>query len=261
MDVRCGHGPGLLLAVVVFGLLGFIVECHACEMYAQTSPKPEKNDAKVCAVRDVRSRHFLIHTDLPRNEADNVVQRLEVMLGQISAYWGQPLRGVVECNVIRNLNEFPVATIAPEGAHGVKTFGGITLMQLNRDGKRLVAKSVVYASARLEVIQHEVVHAYCHQTFGRIGPVWYSEGMAEMGHYWKEGDRAVHADLREIAFLHNNLPKSLAKILSPAQVTGDCWQNYASRWALCHFLFSNPNYAHQFRQLGRGISGGQGRQF
>ncbi len=119
----------------------------------------------------------------------------------------------------------------------------------------------MYASARLEVVQHEAVHAYCYQTFGRIGPVWYSEGMAEMGHFWKEGDAAVRAEHREIKFLHENPPQSLAATLSPTQVTGDCWQNYASRWALCHFLASNPNYSHQFRQLGRGILAGKDVSF
>ena len=223
--------------------------------------KPEETKAEACAVRDVRSRHFLIHTDLSPDEADDFVERLEAMLGQISTYWGQPMRGVIECYVIRNLDKFPVAAIAPAGVRGVKTVGGVTLMQVHREGKRQVAKSVVYASARLEVVQHEVVHAYCHQTFGRIGPVWYSEGMAEMGHYWKEGDTAVHADPREIEFLRNNPPKSLAEPLSPAQVTGDCWQNYASRWALCHFLVSNPNYSHQFRQLGRGLLAGKDVSF
>jgi hypothetical protein len=106
-----------------------------------------------------------------------------------------------------------------------------------------------------------VVHAYCHQTFGRAGPVWYSEGMAEMGHYWKAGDAGVHADAREIEFLRNNPPTSLAAVLSPAQVTGDCWQNYASRWALCHFLCCNPNYSRQFRQLGQGLLAGKDVSF
>ena len=78
---------------------------------------------------------------------------------------------------------------------------------------------------------------------------------------WKEGDTAVRADPREIEFLRNNPPKSLAEPLSPAQVTGDCWQNYASRWALCHFLASNPNYSRQFRQLGRGFLAGKDVSF
>jgi hypothetical protein len=261
MEAYCVRSSDWLRAVVIVGLLGFIAEHCACVLPAQTCGNPKRTEAVACAVRNVRSRHFLVHTDLSRSEANEVVERLEAMLGHFSAYWGQPVRGVVECNVIRNLEQFPAVALAADGARGVKTFGGVTLMYAHQEGKRQVVKSVVCASARSEVIQHEVVHAYCHQTFGRIGPVWYSEGMAEMGHYWKEGDRAVHADSREIEFLHNNLPTSLADILSPAQVTGDCWQNYASRWALCHFLSSNPNYSRQFRQLGRGLLAGRDVNF
>jgi hypothetical protein len=261
MGMCCARGWASCLAVVVVALLGFIVAEHAHEMHAQTPGKSEAPERKVCAVRDIRSGHFLIHTDLSRDEADGFVAQLEPVLGQISAYWGQPMRGVVECHVIRNFETFPLATIAPDGAHGVKTFGGVTMMQCHREGKRQVAKSVVYASAWLGAIQHEVVHAYCYQTFGRIGPVWYSEGMAEMGHYWQAGDSAVHADSREIEFLRGNPPTSLAEIMSPSHVTGDGWQNYALRWALCHFLFSNPNYSRQFRQFGRGLLAGRDVSF
>lgn len=261
MDLRSLPCLRWLRAVVVIGLVGFFVECRPREAHAQTPGKSEQTAAEACAGRDVRSRHFLIHTDLSPDEADDYVERLEAMLGWISGYWGQPLRGVIECHIIRDLDEFPVATIAPAGVRGVKTAGGVTLMQVNRERGRQVAKSVMYASARFEVVQHEVVHAYCHQTFGHIGPVWYSEGMAEMGHFWKEGDTAVRADPREIEFLHNHPPKSLAEPLSSAQVTGDCWQNYASRWALCHFLASNPNYSHQFRKFGRGLLAGKDVSF
>ena len=75
-------------------------------------------------------------------------------------------------------------TCIPSGSGRFSTAGGMTLMEVNTEGKRKSAKAVVYACGRPEVVQHEAVHAYCHQTFGRIGPVWYSEGMAEMGHYW-----------------------------------------------------------------------------
>jgi hypothetical protein len=259
MESLCMRGADWRRAVVV-GILGFLVACHARETLAQTSEKPEKAKPEARAIRDVRGRHFLIHTDLSCREADDVVQRLEVLLEYISRYWGQPMRGVIECNVIRNLDEFPVASAAV-GVRGVKTCGGITLMYFHEEGKRHVVKSVVYAAARLEVLRHEVVHAYCHQTFGRVGPVWYSEGMAEMAHYWEEGETGVHADSREIEFLQNSPPNSLATVVSPAQTTGDCWQNYASRWALCHFLYSNPNYAQQFRQLGRGFLAGKDVSF
>ena len=35
--------------------------------------------------------------------------------------------------------------------------------------------------------------------------------------------------------------------------TGDSWQNYAWRWALCHLLETNPNYTKKFRPLGLGM--------
>ncbi len=38
-------------------------------------------------------------------------------------------------------------------------------------------------------------------------------------------------------------------------------QNYASRWALCHFLVYNPNYAQQFLLLGRGFLAGKDVNF
>ncbi len=261
MDLCCFPRSGSIRAMVVGVLLGLLVECHALEMHAQTTATPDTANAKVSAVRDVRSRHFLIHTDLTTDEAGVFIERLEAMLGPMSRYWGHPLHGVIECYIISNLAEYPVATIAEAGTHGVRTFGGITLMQVNTEAKRPLAKSVMFAAARLDVVQHEAVHAYCYQTFGRVGPVWYSEGMAEMGHFWKKGDKAVHADQREIEFLHNHPPKSLAEPLSPAQVTGDCWQNYASRWALCHFLATNPNYSCQFRRLGHGFVTGKDVSF
>ena len=183
------------------------------------------------------------------------------MLRQISTYWGRPMQGTIECYVVRDFDNFPPAAMDSRGdlrdqdGRGHDPDGGPP-----RPGNRYLAKSVVYASARPEVVRHEAVHAYCHQTFGRIGPIWYSEGMAEMGHYWKEGDAAVRVDQREIEFLRDNPPKSLAATLSLSQVSGDSWQNYASRWALCHFLVHDPNYAPQFLSHGPGVPGGQGRQ-
>jgi hypothetical protein len=261
MRLRCGSFRGWLRTAMVFGLIGCHADRHARDAHAQTVGKPDESDAEACVVRDVRSRHFLVHTDISSREGCDFVERLEALLGHLSTYWNQPVRGVLECYVIRNLDKFPMATIASAGSHGVRTAGGITLMDMGKEGKRQVAKSVVYASARLEVVQHELVHAYCYQTFSRIGPVWYSEGMAEIGHFWKGKDTAVHADSREIEFLRNNPPQSLAEPLSPGQVTGDGWRNYASRWSLCHFLDSNPNYSQQFRQLGRGLLAGKDVSF
>jgi hypothetical protein len=248
-------------AAVGVGLVVLLVQCGARQTQAQAPRKGAENAATTGACRDVRSRYFLLHTDLSEREAHDLVERLEVMLREISTYWGRPMQGTIECYVVRDFNNFPLAAMHPWGVCGIRTAGGMTLMRTATAGNSYLAKSMVYANARPEVVRHEAVHAYCHQTFGRIGPVWYSEGMAEMGHYWKEGDPSVRVEQREIHFLSANPPKSLADTLSRSQVTGDSWQNYASRWALCHFLVHDPNYAPQFLSMGRGILTGKDISF
>jgi hypothetical protein len=252
---------GWLRIAVAVGLLGLLVPCGARSAEVQTPGKGAKKEVAAHAARDVRSANFLLHTDLSDREANDLVKELEALLRQISAYWGRPMQGTIECYVVRDFDNFPLAAMDARGISGIKTAGGITLMGTVPAGDRSVARSVIYASARPEVVRHEAVHAYCHQSFGFIGPIWYSEGMAEIGHYWKEGETAVRAEQRETRFLHDNPPKSLAATLSRAQVSGDSWQNYASRWALCHFLVHDPNYAPRFLEMGRGFLAGKDVNF
>jgi hypothetical protein len=250
-----------LRAAATAGLIGLLVPCLARQAQAQPAGKTAKSAVKVRAARDVRSRNFLLHTDVSDREAADLLAELEPLLQQISTYWGRPNQGTIECYVVRDLDNFPPDAMDPRGVSGMKTSGGITLMATVPAGDHSLIKSIVYARARPEVVRHEAIHAYCHQTFGFIGPIWYSEGMAEMGHYWKEGDTAVRADPRETQFLHDNPPASLAATVSRAQVTGDSWQNYAARWALCHFLAHDPNYAPRFLEMGRVFLAGKDVSF
>ena len=106
------------------------------------------------------------------------------------------------------------------------------------------------------------MHAFCAQTFGSTGPTWYSEGVAEMGQYWKEGELAVSIDPVVADYLARANPKKeLLEIVAAGQVTGDSWQAYAWRWALCHLLANNPNYNGQFRNLGISMMSGQNDTF
>src|SRR5213079_2692419 len=122
---------------------------------------------------------------------------------------------------------------------------GVTLTETLTMGTQEVAsKAVVYATADRGTPQHEAVHAYCGQAFGHTGPLWYAEGMAEMGQYWREGDSSVQCPPYVVEYLRASPAKPLADILADDggkqgrgasnPVTGDSWQNYAWRWALCH---------------------------
>ncbi|MEX0712157.1 MAG: hypothetical protein WD278_07390, partial [Pirellulales bacterium] len=202
------------------------------------------------APADYRSQHFLIHTDLSASEAKELLERLETMLSLISTYWGRPPSGVIECYVVDNLQRWPDGAIPEAGLPSIKTGAGITVTQKLSSGDRFVARSVVCAVADRGTPQHEAVHAYCGQTFGRTGPVWYSEGMAEMGNYWRKGRLDVQVPDVIVEYLRASSPKSLNGIVNNTESTGDSWQNYAWRWALCHLLEHNPNYKARFRPLG-----------
>lgn len=202
-----------------------------------------------------------MHTDLPPKEAQELLKRLEYMLKLISQYWGRPPSGTIECYVVADLNVWPEEALSPLGRAKILEGAGVTESLKLSQGRAFLAKSKVYAVADRGTPQHEAVHAYCHQTFGRAGPVWYSEGMAEMGQYWRENDRAVNAHPIVCEYLRTAPRKPLLEVVNEEQFTGDSWKNYAWRWALCHLLANNPNYAPRFRPLGLALLTNQPASF
>ena len=199
------------------------------------------------APRDVRSAHFLLHTDISDRQAQILLSKLEVMIELVSRYFGQRSRAPIECYVIRDLSQWDQWPIEAAGRAKIMSGEGVTVSRGSLKG----VTSIVYSCDKHGVVQHEAMHAYCSQTFGSTGPTWYSEGVAEMGQYWKAGERAVNIDPVVADYLAKSQPKKqLLEIVAAGQVTGDSWQAYAWRWALCHLLANNPNYSGQFKRLG-----------
>lgn len=263
---RHGRGSRFWIGLVVLACVATWLT--PCAVMAQTSGKgtvgKDKPKGKKNAVddtpgpKDFRSPNFLLHTDLPKDEAEELLKRLETMLTLISKYWGRPNKQVIECFVVRDLAAWPPGVFPPEGRAKIEEGAGVTITQTRglSDGRTTVltaAKATVFAVADRGTPQHEAVHAYCGQNFGRTGPVWYSEGMAEMGQYWKAGESRVNCDPEAVKFIRNSEPKTLNAIVNASEITGDSWQNYCWRWALCHLLANNPNYYDRFRPLGLGI--------
>lgn len=212
-----------------------------------------KRVAPIEGVATYTSRNFVVNTDLPANEAQELLKRLETMVGHLAKYWGRPLSGTIEMYVVKDIRHWPPGSLAPEGLASVERGGGVTVTQTMTLGSAFRAKSTVYATADRGTPQHEAVHAFCGQTFGRTGPLWYSEGMAEVGQYWRADDSSVNAHEVVIDYLRSTEIKSLHEIVNGQEWSGDSWQNYAWRWALCHLLGNNPNYAARFRPLGLGF--------
>lgn len=233
-------------------LLAAVIGWSSLATSASGQRRKRKSRARP-AVRDYRSPHFLVHTDLDAKEAKQLLTRLETMLRLISGYWGKPCRSIIECYVVKDLSKWPPGSLHPDGRRKIERRAGVTLSRTATLGKRFVSQAVVYAVAERGTPQHEAVHAYCRLTFGEVGPTWYSEGMAEMGQYWKADNSSVNAHDVVIRYLKKSPPKSLTEIVAPNQATGDSWQNYAWRWALCHLLSQNTNYAARFRPLGLGL--------
>ena len=212
------------------------------DRYARYSDAPRKP-------RDVRSAHFLLHTDISERKVRILLDRLETMYGLLAKYFGRRPRQPIRCFVVRDLAQWPADTFPPEAFLKIRNREGVTIHRTL--GSQVQA--IVYSCDNPEVVQHEAVHAFCALTFGSTGPTWYAEGIAELGHYWKPNQLAVDVPPVVITYLKTSRPKTLAEIVAPGQITGDSWQAYAWRWALCYLLMHNPNYAPRFRALGIGL--------
>ena len=212
--------------------------------------KKERDKYSVEGIADYATNRFLMHTDLSDEESEELLDRLETMLDLISKYWRQHPSGVIEMFVVKDIKKWPDGAIPEEGLKSIQGGAGLTVTRKMIAGDAWLAKAVVYAIADRGTPQHEVVHAYCGQAFGRVGPLWYSEGMAEMGQYWRANDYGVNANPGVIRYLRTTPPKTIDEIVHAQEFTGDSWQNYAWRWALCHLLAHNKNYEDDFSSLG-----------
>ncbi len=246
MRERLSIKRSTLLVMLAAGVL--LAGSSAC--WAQQTA-PAGTNAGVA--RDLRSKNFVLHTDISDEDAGEMLKRLETMLELISRYWGKPNQKVIRCIVARDLNNFDTTSWNPAGIAQIRAGAGVTTTRSNgRTGE-----SIVYAIPDRGVPKHEAVHAYCGQMFGRTGPTWYAEGMAEMGQYWEEKEKAVNASDYVIKYIRESEPRSLRDIVGDPDAAAGTWQDYAWRWALCHLLANNPNYAQRFRPLGLGFLNNQ----
>ena len=199
------------------------------------------------APREIRSKHFLLVTDISPRQAAILLAKLETMVALLSNYFGQAPTNVVRGFIVRDLGVWPDGVLTePQGIAKIQAGAGICFQQSLGNQR----SAVVYACDDHGVVQHEATHAYCGLAFGSAGPTWLAEGVAEMGQYWKADQRAVDIDPRVITYIRNSRPqRTLAEIAVPGRVDAGGWQDYAWRWALCHLLANNPNYSDRFKPL------------
>ncbi len=243
-------GSSFIIALVV--VLGFTSLAVAQDPKPSAFPQGKLADP-AGTPRDYRSQWFFLHTDLSGKEAKDLLDRLEKMLALVSRYWGRPPQKMIETYVIKDLkNWLRVRSMNAvrrwsrrRRDHVLARFrvGARWSRRSHKPRKLRDVTAVCYCGADHGTPQHEAVHAYCAQTFGTTGPVWYSEGMAEMGQYFRDGDNRdvqIHPGVAEYLLTEGRKNiKSLNGIVNNREQTGDSWQNYAWRWALCHLLANN----------------------
>ena len=226
------------------------------------------SDEPLTEPREVKSKHFILHTDVSEQNAKVLIAKLECMYGLISRYFGKRPKEAIECYVVNDLTTWGTNEIHGVGMEAIRNGGGVTVSGASRPLRSVAGNNSnynyrnqrpvtttygaaqVYSCANHNTVQHEAVHAYCKMAFGTTGPTWYSEGMAEMGNYWRPRDTSVNIDPVVIEFLTSSPRKSMTEIVNEEQITGDSWQAYAWRWALCHLLVNNKNYSARFKKLG-----------
>jgi hypothetical protein len=217
------------------------------------------SDEPVTAARRLVSDHFVLYTDIPERQAQILLAKLENMYGLISSYFGKRPATAIECYVVADPDRWTGGSLHPTGLSKIREGTGVTVSV--RDPTTRQTHSVVYSTDRHGVCQHEAVHAFCAMAFGSVGPVWYAEGMAELGQYWQPEELAVNIDPVVIEYLRQAKPKGLMEIVNSKQITGDSWEAYAWRWALCHLLVNNRNYSRRFKTLGLALMTEQADSF
>lgn len=193
-----------------------------------------------------RSQHYRVKTDISDRQASVLLDKLEQMYELVGGYYGRHPGGQLEVYVVRDIDNWDVSEWEPRVATKLRRGEGTTIYA--RQGGQQHA--VVFSADNQDVVQHEAVHGFCFLTFQGTGPLWYAEGIAEMGQYWRADDVSVTANPAVIGYLRSREPQPLMSIINATQIEGEFWKAYAWRWALCHFLATNPNYAKDFRQLG-----------
>ncbi len=199
-----------------------------------------------------RSQRVVLHTDLPADKAKGWLTELEKVLDFAAEHWKRPSRGLIECYVVADLPKWP-GKLQDRARQAIEAGAGITFAETLRSGGGFQARATVYASAKGTSAKHEIVHAYCRQAFGEVGPLWYAEGMAEMGQYFTEA-AGVNCEAGLARHLRSTAPPPLEDVLAMKQRTGE---GYAWAWSLCHLLANHPRYQERFRQFGLALLGGK----
>ena len=253
----------------------------SCECFADDAPTASDE------IHELKTAQFVIYTDLDKAAAQTHLRGMKTALANATKYWGRSLKGEIRCYLIEDLSNWKNYKLPVEQAKLiVRRIGGATIVDPEATAKHRSPQAFIYASTAPGVVEHEVIHAYCFQTFGTAGPDWYREGMAELLAMNATPRKGAVCRERNLDALGADKDPSLRRILTRTDVTNSIadligqnplqkegvefditpledWSKstspamlkahvaYAESWALCYLLYHNPNYQRRFRMVGK----------
>ncbi len=229
---------------------------------------------------------LIIHTDLSAQATKALAHRVKAVLNDAAGYWKRPVRGPIECYVVDDPTQWEDYQLPhPLARLIIARVGGATTTQVVGHGIRARNVACVFASSKPGIVEHEIVHAYCGQSFHAAGPVWYQEGMAQLLAFGTDRQQGINCPADVLAQLKSKPSMTITQVRTGGRATqrlirqfsdktSRCaglaglipvtdWdredvralreikQFYCWNWFLCHFLYHNTNYRARFRKLGQ----------
>lgn len=240
----------------------------------------------VSVPKTFRSSHFVVQTDLDAEATSQLLESLETTLLEVVRYWKSPLKNRIRCYIVDDLKNWEDVEFPNQYARTILShIGGATEFAPRKSKSK---HAVIYATSKPGIAEHEIVHAYCSETFGRCGPDWYKEGMAELAYFLSRGRNGISVSDKVLSVLKKHPARSIRHISGKNRFTAPittavirssskgikgttslAWrptddqmvrnakESYYWSWALCYFLSHHPSYEQRFYLLGQNLLAGR----
>lgn len=229
--------------------------------FPPTSPQtasaqvPDEATLRQAGIRTLRSHHLTLHTDLPSSpDVDELPRVFDLAIPQWTEFFqanaGQLDDWHVTACVMRDGQRFEDYRLQP--AHLPPFLHGM------QRGNQVWVREQTSVYYRRHLLLHEGTHAVMNQIYGRVGPVWYREGIADLlaTHVYRDGKLQLNVFPKDRRDLENSgriqvirdavsqqgtlpIPEIVA-LPTRAYLNIEA---YAWSWALQSFLHQQPPYA------------------
>ena len=242
-------------------LLAYVLVLLSFGNLGANAELPDDETLKAAGIRKLTSKHLTLYTDLASSpdvdELPTVFDRAIPLWADFFEVGEQTFKGwrVTAC-IIQNKQRFEEYKLLPGNAppflHGLQMFDRVWVNE---------QPSAYY---RRHLLLHEGAHAAMNRVFGRVGPAWYREGMAELlgTHRLSDGklklpyfpqDRKVVEHWGRIKIIQDDMRKGVVRSI-PSIVNANTREflqveSYAWSWALQSFGHAHPDFRDLFRSL------------